>query len=148
MRGENTKMRAAPATIGILAEGTGVNIETIRYYERIGLLPAPPRSAGRHRLYGEPHRQRLVFIRRARELGFSLEEVRTLLGLGGGHGLTCGEVRALTRHHIAAIHDKVRDLKRLERTLSELATQCKADAVPDCPILDALNAATWRTAQR
>jgi MerR family mercuric resistance operon transcriptional regulator len=142
MRSTNTKMRAAPATIGTLSEGTGVNIETIRYYERIGLLPAPPRSAGRHRLYGEPHRQRLVFIRRARELGFSLEEVRALLGLGGGHGLTCGEVRALTQHHIAAIRDKVRDLKRLEHTLSDLATQCRADEVPACPILDALNAVT------
>jgi MerR family transcriptional regulator, mercuric resistance operon regulatory protein len=141
MRGTNTKMRAVPATIGALSEDTGVNIETIRYYERIGLLPAPPRSAGRHRLYGESHRQRLVFIRRARELGFSLEEIRTLLGLGGGrHDLTCGDVRALTQHHIEAIRDKVRDLKRLERTLSALAAQCKADIVPDCPILDALNA--------
>jgi MerR family mercuric resistance operon transcriptional regulator len=141
MRGTNTKMRAVPATIGALSEDTGVNIETIRYYERIGLLPAPPRSAGRHRLYGESHRQRLVFIRRARELGFSLEEIRTLLGLGGGrHDLTCGDVRALTQHHIEAIRDKVRDLKRLERTLSALAAQCKADIVPGCPILDALNA--------
>jgi MerR family mercuric resistance operon transcriptional regulator len=148
MRDLNTKARAVPTTIGVLSEGTGVNIETIRYYERIGLLPPPPRSAGRHRLYGQPHRQRLVFIRRARELGFSLQEVRALLGLGGGHDLTCGEVRALTQHHIAAIRDKVRDLKRLERILADLATQCKADEVPDCPILDALNAGTWRTAQR
>lgn len=148
MRDLNTKVRAASTTIGTLSEGTGVNIETIRYYERIGLLPPPPRSAGRHRLYGDSHRQRLIFIRRARELGFSLEEVRALLGLGGGHDLTCGEVRALTQHHIAAIRDKVRDLKRLERTLCDLAAQCKADKVPDCPILDALNATTWRTAQR
>jgi MerR family transcriptional regulator, mercuric resistance operon regulatory protein len=148
MAQSNTKLRAGPATIGALSEGTGVNIETIRYYERIGLLPAPPRSAGRHRLYGESHRQRLVFIRRARELGFSLEEVRALLGLGGGHDLTCGEVRVLTQQHMAAIRDKVRDLRRLERTLSDLAARCKADKVPDCPILDALNAATWRTAQR
>lgn len=142
MRKVNTKMRAAPTTIGTLSQETGVNIETIRYYERIGLLPPPPRSAGRHRLYGDPHRQRLAFIRRGRELGFSLEEVRALLGLGGGHGLACGEVRALTQHHIAAIRDKVRDLKRLERTLSDLAAQCRTDKVPDCPILNALNAAS------
>lgn len=148
MPSSNTRMRAVPATIGALSLGTGVNIETIRYYERIGLLPAPPRSVGRHRLYDEPHRQRLVFIRRARELGFSLEEIRALLGLGGKHGLTCGDVRTLTQHHIAAIRDKVRDLKRLERILSDLAAQCKADKVPECPILDALNAVTWRTAQR
>ena len=136
----NTKMRAAPMTIGTLSERTGVNIETIRYYERVRLLPAPPRSAGRHRLYDEPHRQRLVFIRRARELGFSLEEIRALLGLGGKHDLTCGDIRTLTQHHIEAIRDKVRDLTRLERTLSALAAQCKADAIPECPILDALNA--------
>jgi MerR family transcriptional regulator, mercuric resistance operon regulatory protein len=136
----NTKMRVTVMMIGTLSERAGVNIETIRYYERVGLLPAPPRSAGRHRLYDEPHRKRLVFIRRARELGFSLEEIRALLGLGGKHDLTCGDVRALTQHHIEAIRDKVRDLKRLERTLSALAAQCKANSVPDCPILESLNA--------
>src|SRR5919108_5602416 len=123
----NTKTRAAAATIGALSERTGVNIETIRYYERIGLLPTPPRSAGRHRLYDEPHRQRLVFIRRARELGFSLDEVRALLGLSGGHDLTCREVNALTLHHIGSIRDKIRDLRRLERTLSDLADRCNGD---------------------
>lgn len=144
----NTTTRAAPTTIGALSESTGVNIETIRYYERIGLLPAPPRSAGRHRQYADAHRQRLVFIRRARELGFSLEEIRALLGLGGGHDLACGEVRALTQHHIAAIRERVRDLRRLDRILSDLAAQCRADKVPTCAILDALNGANWRAAQR
>jgi MerR family mercuric resistance operon transcriptional regulator len=148
MRGENTKMRAGPATIGALSESTGVNVETIRYYERIGLLPPPPRSSGRHRLYAGSYRQRLVFIRRARELGFSLEEVRALLGLGAGHNMTCAAVKSLTQHHVAAIREKVRDLKRLERTLSGLAARCQGDTVPDCPILDALHAATWQTGQR
>ena len=143
----NTKMRATVMTIGTLSERAGVNIETIRYYERIGLLPAPPRSAGRHRLYDESHRHRLVFVRRARELGFSLEEIRVLLGPGGKHDLTCGDVKALTQHHIEVIRDKVRDLKRLERTLSALAAQCTADTVLDCPILDALNAGTWPSAR-
>ncbi|WP_119300949.1 MerR family transcriptional regulator [Dongia deserti] len=143
----NTKLRAGAIGIGALSESSGVNIETIRYYERIGLLPAPPRSAGRHRLYGDAHRQRLVFIRRARELGFSLEEVRTLLGLGGGHVLTCGEVEALAQRHIAAIREKVRDLKRLERILSDLAARCTGQTVPECPILDGLNAES-STAQR
>src|SRR5215510_12826753 len=114
MKTSNTKSRAATVTIGELSQRTGVNIETIRYYERIGLLPAPPRSAGRHRLYGEPYRRRLVFIRRARELGFSLEEVRALLCLGGAHALTCRDVRALTQHHIEAIRAKIRDLRKLE----------------------------------
>lgn len=142
MPSANTKMRAASVTIGALSDGTGVNIETIRYYERIGLIPPPPRSAGRHRLYGELHRRRLVFIRRARELGFSLEEVRALLGLGGGHDMSCGEVKVLTQHHVRAIRDKIRDLKRLERILSDLAARCQADKVPDCPILGALSAAS------
>ena len=137
----NTKLRAEVITIGALSERSGVNIETIRYYERIGLLPAPPRSAGRHRLYEEAHRRRLVFIRRSRELGFSLEEARTLLGLGGGHEMTCGDVNALTRHHIGAIRAKIRDLKRLERTLSNLAAQCTGQTVPECPILEALTRA-------
>lgn len=137
----DTRSRAGRLTIGALAERSGVNIETIRYYERIGLLPAPPRSAGRHRLYEEPHCRRLAFIRRARELGFSLPDVRLLLGLGAEHDLTCGEVRALTEHHIAAIRDKVRDLKRLERILSDLAARCRSGEVPACPILEALGAA-------
>jgi MerR family mercuric resistance operon transcriptional regulator len=134
----NTKPPVDVVAIGALSERTGVNIETIRYYERIGLLPAPPRSSGRHRLYGEPYRRRLTFIRRARELGFSLEEIRALLGLGGAHNLTCREVSALTRHHIEAIRTKIRDLKRLERTLSHLAAQCHGDDVPECPILETL----------
>ncbi|HET6622079.1 MAG TPA: helix-turn-helix domain-containing protein [Dongiaceae bacterium] len=148
MRRDNTKMRAGPTTIGALSENTGVNVETIRYYERIGLLPPPPRSAGRQRIYGDAHCQRLVFIRRARELGFSLEEVRTLLGLGASHDMTCAAVRSLTQHHVAAIREKVRDLRRLERTLSDLAARCQGDTVPACPILDALNAPTWQTTQR
>ncbi len=125
-------------TIGALSEMTGVNIETIRYYERIGLVPAPPRSEGRHRLYEETHRQRLIFIRRGRELGFSLNEIRDLLGLTRGHHLTCGEVKALTERHIADIRAKVRDLKKLDHVLSDLAAKCHGTRVPACPILDAL----------
>lgn len=148
MRDMNTKMRAARATIGALSESTGVNIETIRYYERIGLLPAPPRSAGRHRQYADAHQQRLVFIRRARELGFSLEEVRALLGLDRSHEMSCGEVRALTEHHIAAIRSKLQDLKKLERVLSDLAAQCSGETVPHCPIIEALEADSWQMARR
>jgi MerR family mercuric resistance operon transcriptional regulator len=140
----NTKSRAEVVAIGALSERTGVNIETIRYYERIGLLPVPPRSAGRHRVYDDAHRRRLTFIRRSRELGFSLEEIRALLGLGGGHDLTCREVSALTQHHLATIRAKVRDLKRLERTLSDIAARCTGETVPECPILEALNAESWR----
>jgi len=135
----NTKPRAASIMIGELSERTGVNIETIRYYERIGLLPLPPRSAGRHRLYGDEHRQRLTFIRRARELGFSLDQVRVLLGLSGKHGLACEEVKTLTQQHIAEVRHKIRDLRKLERVLSDLSAQCHPDSVPECPILEALS---------
>jgi MerR family mercuric resistance operon transcriptional regulator len=139
MPAPNTKLRVQTVTIGILSERTAVNIETIRYYERIGVLPPPPRSTGGHRLYGEPHHRRLVFIRRARELGFSLEDVRALLGLAGGHNLSCSEVRALTRRHIEAIRTKIRDLRKLENTLSDLAARCHGGNVPRCPILETMN---------
>ncbi len=134
----NTRSRAHALSIGSLSERTGVNIETIRYYERIGLLPAPPRSEGRWRLYEESHSQRLVFIRRSRELGFSLNEVRELLGLTTGRKLTCRAVKALAERHVVDIRRKVKDLKRLERTLTDLAARCHGSEVPDCPILEVL----------
>jgi len=135
----NTKSRAATVTIGELSDRTRVNIETIRYYERIGLLPPPPRSAGRHRLYDDGHRQRLAFIRRARELGFSLDQVRALLALSGQHGLACDEVKAITDEHIAEVRHKICDLRKLERVLSNLAARCRPNRVPECPILEALS---------
>ena len=87
----NTNLRAETLSIGDLSRHTGVNIETIRYCERIGLLAAPPRSQGRRRLYDEAHRQRLAFIRRSRDLGFSINDTRNLLGLARGQHLTCAE---------------------------------------------------------
>lgn len=138
MPGPNTKSRARTLTIGALSQRTGVNIETIRYYERIGLLPPPPRSQGRHRLYDDHHRRRLSFIRRSRALGFSLGDTRDLLGLARGHEVTCAEVKALTEQHIADIRAKMRDLRKLDRVLSDLAARCQGKTVPDCPILDAL----------
>lgn len=132
-------MRADQFPIGALSTATGVNIETIRYYEKIGLLPAPPRNEGRQRIYDQGHLERLTFIRRGRELGFSLDQVRELLGLVRGHDLTCAEVKGMTDAHVADIRRKVRDLKKLERVLTELSAQCGGDAVPDCPILDALS---------
>jgi MerR family transcriptional regulator, mercuric resistance operon regulatory protein len=133
-----TRSRPHRLTIGKLSKQTGVNIETIRYYERIGLVPAPPRSQGRQRLYDDLHRQRLAFIRRSRALGFSLNDTRDLLGLARGHDLTCAEVKALTEQHIADIRGKIRDLRRLNRVLSELARKCRGMTAPDCPILDVL----------
>jgi len=125
-------------TIGVLSERTGVNIETIRYYEKIGLLPAPPRTEGGHRLYAEDHLKRLIFIRRSRELGFNQAEIRALLGLVDGGGYTCGEVKAMTLHHLQGVREKIKDLRRLERTLAGISSQCEGGSVPECPVIDAL----------
>lgn len=126
---------------GGAAQASGVNPETIRYYERIGLLPAPSRSAGGHRLYGERLLRRLQFIRRSRELGFTLEEIRDLLRLADGGEDTCAAVMAMSETHLAAVRAKLADLAAIERTLSEMLTRCRGGTVPACPIIDALSAA-------
>ena len=133
-------MRAPSFPIGTLSAATGVNIETIRYYEKIGLIPAPPRTEGRQRVYDGTHLKRLTFIRRSRELGFSLDEIRALLGLVRGGDLSCAEVKTMTEQHVTDIRRKVKDLKKLERVLTELTAKCRGNTVPDCPILDALSA--------
>ena len=131
-------MRAQHFQIGALSARSGVNIETIRYYERVGLIPAPPRTEGRQRVYDISHLKRPTFIRRSRELGFSLDQIRDLLGLVRGHDLTCAEVKTLTETHVADIRRKVKDLRKLERVLNDLAARCHGREVPDCPILEAL----------
>ncbi len=125
-------------TRGRLAKEVGCNIETIRYYEHISLMPVPRRSDAGYRLYGENGRKRLRFILRGRELGFSIEELRSLLKLVDGGHYTCGEVRDLTLGHLESIRAKLADLRRLERTLAEVSAQCAGGAVPDCPVIDAL----------
>lgn len=123
--------------IGGLSAATGVHIETIRYYERAGLMPAPPRSAGGRRQYEDAHIARLAFIKRCRELGFTLAQVRVLLGLVDG-GYTCGDVREITLHHQQEIRAKIVDLQRLERTLGKLAEDCEGGATTECPVIDVL----------
>ena len=126
-------------TIGALSEQTAVKIETIRFYERLGILPAPPRSTGGHRLYSKDHKQRLTFIRRARELGFSLNEIRALLGLDDGRRTTCAKAKIITELHIADIRRRIKELKRLECALSKMVARCPpGNETPDCPIIDAL----------
>jgi len=127
------------ATIGAMSKRTGVNIETIRYYERIGIMPNPPRTAGGQRVYGESHMKRLTFVRRGRELGFPLDDIRALLSLVDGGEFTCGEVKDLTVAHIADIRRKIADLRRMEKVLKEIASKCDGGDVPDCPILEALS---------
>lgn len=124
--------------IGDLSKRTKVNIETIRYYERIGVLPPPPRTGGGHRAYGQDHLKRLNFVRRSRELGFSLDEVRQMLRLVDGGDVTCEQVREMTLEHLEDVRTKITDLRRMERTLKVTAALCTGDKVPDCPIIDAL----------
>lgn len=124
--------------IGELSQRTAVNIETIRYYERIGLLPSPPRTEGGHRLYSGTHLKRLVFIRRSRELGFTLDDIRNLLELVEG-GYACGDVQIAALAHVKTIRRKIADLRRMERTLAETAARCEGGTAPDCPIIDVLS---------
>jgi MerR family mercuric resistance operon transcriptional regulator len=123
---------------GDLAERSGCNIETVRFYEKQGLLPAPPRTGGGHRDYDQEHLKRLTFIRRSRELGFTLAEIRGLLSLVDGGGHTCAEVRSMTFQHLNDVRRKVADLQRLALTLEDIAAQCDGEAVPECPIVEAL----------
>lgn len=123
---------------GALAMQSGVNSETIRYYEKIGLMPDPIRSSGGHRIYEQPHLKRLSFIRRTRELGFTLEEIRGLLGLVDGGDYTCAEVRNRTLSHLDDVAQKIRDLQKMQRTLKSMVSKCDGGLVPDCPIVDEL----------
>jgi MerR family mercuric resistance operon transcriptional regulator len=123
---------------GELAQRSGCNIETVRFYEKRGLLPVPPRTAGGHRDYTREHLKRLTFIRRSRELGFTLARVRGLLSFVDGGQWTCAEVRAMTLDHLADVRHKIADLKKLAQILEAMAARCDRGAVPECPIVDAL----------
>ena len=125
-------------SIGALSKRSDVNIETIRYYEKIGIMPKPGRTSGGYRIYGSDHLKRLSFVRRSRELGFSLDEVRGLLKLVDGERYTCAEVKTITLSHLADVRRKIADLRRLELTLAEVAGKCRGGKVPKCPVIDAL----------
>lgn len=133
-----TNLRAERFSIGELSRRTGVHIETIRYYEKIGVTPPPPRTCGGRRTYGATETRTLAFIRRARELGFVLGEIRALLELGGPGVATCTDVCAIAARHVETIRAKIADLQKLERFLAGQIVQCSGDAVTDCAVLDAL----------
>jgi MerR family mercuric resistance operon transcriptional regulator len=140
MRSVGSRPRAA-LSIGELSQETGVNIETIRYYERIKMLPAPPRTASGRRIYGPSETRNLTFIRRSRELGFTLSEIRALLALAGNNGKnTCAEVRQLAAGHLADIRAKIADLRAMASVLSDAVRRCDAGELPGCPLIDALSA--------
>ncbi|MBA3446947.1 MAG: helix-turn-helix domain-containing protein [Pseudaminobacter sp.] len=125
-------------TRGELARSTRCNIETIRYYEKAGLLPDPPRTAAGYRIYAAAHIARLRFIQRARELGFTLDDIRGLLGLEDDTAPNCAEVKARTDRHLSDVRAKIEDLRRIEGALAKTAAQCTGADVPACPVLDTL----------
>ena len=131
-------MATRDLTIGDLAQATGTKVETVRYYERIGLLPLAARTAGNYRAYGRPHVERLSFIRRARALGFSIEQVRELLSLADDRGRSCEAVDELARVHLATVERKLADLTALGQELETLLGQCHSGTVAECRIIQAL----------
>lgn len=124
--------------IGEVAERSGCHPETVRYYERIGLLPAPPRTAGGYRGYRPADADRLRFISRGRELGFSLEEIRSLLGLAEDDGLSCQDVDRLARGHLLDIRNRLNDLQRMASELERVIGSCSGGERGQCAILDTL----------
>lgn len=126
-------------SIGELAKTTGVKIVTIRYYEQIGILPAPARTAGNYRKYRQNHAQRLRFVRRCRDLGFSLDQVRDLFRLSSTNAPSCVEVCRIAERHLKEIKDKLADLKRLESELRRITGSCSGDRpLAECRIMEAL----------
>jgi len=136
---EITTSRAEHLPIGELSRLSGVNIETIRYYERVKMLPAPPRTTSGRRVYGAMDLRILVFIRRSRELGFSPNDIRALLRLGAPGRASCAEVEEIAAHHLEDIRAKLRDLKKLEHLLAKTVARCSGNTAPDCPVLDILD---------
>ena len=127
--------------IGELASATGTKVETVRYYEKIGLLPPPARTSANYRAYGNDHLARLSFIRRARDLGFTLEAVRELLTLSDDKAQFCEAVDGIARVHLTEIDRKIGDLKSLRSELSRVLGSCSQGTVADCKIIETLGPA-------
>ncbi|KQO59641.1 MULTISPECIES: MerR family transcriptional regulator [unclassified Methylobacterium] len=126
-------------TIGDLAAATNTRVETIRWYEKVKLLPAPERSAGNYRLYGPEHLRRLSFIRRGRDLGFTVDQIRELLAMADDRDRSCAEVDTIARAHLAQVERKLADLTRLAHELRDVIGQCGCGSVADCRIIEALS---------
>jgi len=125
--------------IGDLARATGTKVETIRFYEAEGLIPPPARSSGNYRIYEQAHLARLSFIRRARDLGFTLDQVRTLLRLADDRDAPCAEVDAITTAHVTEIDCKLADLQALRGELVRRLDSCAGSTIADCRIIEALS---------
>lgn len=124
--------------IGELSRATGTNIETIRYYERIGLLPAPDRTAANYRSYGDTHRSRLSFVRHSRDLGFTIEEIRSLLDLSDDPGRDCGDADRIATRHLEQVEEKIAQLTLLRDELTRIVGRCRGGLAGDCRVIEAL----------
>ncbi len=139
---ETDRQNSSAFSIGTLAAETGTAVETIRYYERAGVLPRARRSTGGYRVYNSNDAQRLRFIRRARELGFSLHQARDLAGLSRDPAQPCDEICSIAQAHLVKVEVKIRQLAEIRRKLSKLA-KCEGGPVSTCRIVEALE--THRT---
>ncbi len=128
-----------PLTIGDLAKAAGVKVVTIRYYEQVGLMPAPARTEGNYRAYKSEHSRRLQFIRKLRDLGFTLDQVRDLLRLSSEKGRSCADVDRITHEHLVEVEDKIHDLQNLASELRRVSRRCKGGGlIAECRIIEAL----------
>ena len=125
-------------SIGDLATGSDTKVETIRYYEKVGLMPKAARTAGNHRVYTRAHADRLAFIRHSRELGFPLDSVRALLTLADDRERPCAEVDAIARKHLAAVRERIGLLRTLEAELSRMLDWCGRGQVAECRVIEVL----------
>ena len=128
-----------PLSIGVLAEETGCKVPTIRYYEKVGLMPQPIRTSGNQRRYGPAHVDRLGFIRHARELGFPLDRIRDILALGDRPDRSCAEVDRIARDHLAAVEARLARLTALKQELERMVKQCGSGKVSDCRVIEVLS---------
>lgn len=126
-------------TIGHLARETGTRVETVRFYERSGLLPEPARTAGNYRSYDRAHLNRLSFIRRARDLGFSLDQIRALLALSDDRDRSCSAVDEIAKEHRREVERKIADLQSLKNELDRMIDRCGRGVVADCRIIESLS---------
>lgn len=125
-------------TIGHLAKATGTKVETVRFYEKMGLLPPPARTQSNYRIYEPMHLGRLSFIRRARELGFPLDQVRELLGLADQADRSCAEVDVIARQHLDEVERKIADLAAMRDELTEVLARCQHGTIAQCRIIETL----------